>query len=309
MSVLAADVAPRTVVHHGAVLDLPPVQGERLRPRLQAAHVLVTVAVLAAWTLLHLLVLSGVEQGRAQVGLYDQLRSDLAEGTVPVGAGAQPGDPLALLSVPAIGLDRVVAVEGARPAQLQDGPGHVPGSVLPGQQGVSVLAGRSLTHGAPFADLTSLRTGHLVEVTTQQGDFIYTVTGLRREGDPVPGKLAEGAGRLVLVTAGREGSSGLASLRAGEILYVDAELAEGAVAPGPVSTTDPAARWMDAGVSTTDATQVVLALQVLALVLAGTFWCRRRFGTGATAVVALPCLVAAAWLTSSLAARLLPGLV
>ena len=85
------------------------------------------------------------------------------------------GDPVAIIAIPAIGLDQVV-VEGVGAAQLAVGPGHYPGTALPGQPGNAGIAGNRTTHGAPFNALADLVPGDPVVLTTLQGSFTYRVT-------------------------------------------------------------------------------------------------------------------------------------
>ena len=118
----------------------PPSGTEKGSTRLNASTMLIGLSLLLTWTLAYLFVLSDLEQGHAQAQLYKELRTELAEGTAPTGAPIAAGAPVGLISIPGVGLRDAVLVEGSRPAQLQDGPGHVLGTVLPGQQGVSTIA-------------------------------------------------------------------------------------------------------------------------------------------------------------------------
>ena len=85
------------------------------------------------------------------------------------------GDAIAQLRIPAIGVDKVV-VEGVGTNALKDGPGHYPGTPLPGQPGNAAIAGHRTTYGAPFYDLDGLEENDLIYVTTAQGSFQYRVT-------------------------------------------------------------------------------------------------------------------------------------
>ena len=85
------------------------------------------------------------------------------------------GDPVGELVIPRISLDQVI-VEGVQTTQLSLGPGHYPGTALPGQRGNAAVAGHRTTHGAPFNSLADLRPGDAIVVTTLQGRFIYRVT-------------------------------------------------------------------------------------------------------------------------------------
>lgn len=87
---------------------------------------------------------------------------------------AAPGDVIARIAAPAIGLDQFV-VEGTAAEQLQMGPGHYRGTSLLGTSGNSGVAGHRTTYGAPFADIDRLRPGDLVSVLTPLGAATYEV--------------------------------------------------------------------------------------------------------------------------------------
>lgn len=66
--------------------------------------------------------------------------------------------------------------EGVGKQQLDRGPGHFPGSALPGQAGNFAIAGHRTTHGAPLADLDRLRPGDEIHVTDRAGQrHLYRV--------------------------------------------------------------------------------------------------------------------------------------
>lgn len=131
-----------------------------------------------------------------QRALHSQFEHDLAEQhskapspsptstttTVPhtpaqqLAAGVAPpdGDPIAVIRIPRIGLDRVV-VQGTATHDLQLGPGHYDGTPLPGQVGNVAIAGHRTTYGAPFFDLSDLQKGDTITLTTLQGTFSYSV--------------------------------------------------------------------------------------------------------------------------------------
>jgi sortase A len=305
MSAIAtSELAPGgpTVLHEGTVDASPPPGGQRLQLRFGASHVLFGASFLLTWALVYLFVLSGFEQGHAQSALYDRFRTELALGTAPTSA-PPIGSPVALLSIEDAGVEDMVVVEGARPAQLQQAPGHVPGSVLPGQQGISSLAGRSVSFGAPFARIASLPAGAPISVTTGQGTFVYEVTGVRVGGDPLPGPVEEGSSRLMLRTAGRGG------LQATSTVYVDAVLEEDAVPAGSTGTPDLGSRFMAFGVDASTLALLALSLQLLLIALAGFVWAWSSWSRLAAWIAGAPCVLAALWLASSVGSRLLPGLI
>lgn len=267
---------------------------------------MVMVGVVAGWFLLQVLLLGGLSQARSQQVLHAELRQELAAQTAPTGVDVTPGDPVALLAIPTLGLRQVV-VEGTSSGDLMTGPGHRRTTVLPGQAGVSVLYGRSTTYGAPFHDITLLRAGDGIEVVTGQGEFVYRVDGVRRAGDPLPGALPPGGARLTLVTT--EGGGALAALSPGQTVYVDATLVgEAATAPGGRPGAVPKAEEAlagDPGVLPV----LALLLQVLLLAVAATAVALRRLPGRAVWVIAVPVLVACAWATTDVAFQLLPNLL
>ncbi len=79
-----------------------------------------------------------------------------------------PGGALDHMVIPAIGVDRYV-VEGVGELDLQMGPGHYPGTPLPGQDGNVGIAGHRTTFGAPFFRLNELVPGDLIYLTDTDG--------------------------------------------------------------------------------------------------------------------------------------------
>lgn len=86
----------------------------------------------------------------------------------------RPGEALGTIEIPDIGLERNI-VEGIRRDDLRQGPGHYPGSPLPGQPGNVAIAGHRSTYGEPFRDLHLLQPGDLIKVTTFLGESFYQV--------------------------------------------------------------------------------------------------------------------------------------
>jgi sortase A len=84
-----------------------------------------------------------------------------------------------LITIPKIGMTDAAIVEGTDEHQLQQGPGHYPGTSLPGQPGNAAIAGHRTTYGAPFYNLNTLQTGDTISIETAQGFFQYQVVGSR----------------------------------------------------------------------------------------------------------------------------------
>jgi sortase A len=275
--------------------------------------VLTIVAGLAVWLLLYVFVFSALVEHHEQSVAYSRLRENLALGTVApfgVNTAGQPltlhdGDPFGLISIPAAGLSRTVIVEGTTSNDLTNGPGHLPGTVLPGEVGVSTLLGRSTAYGGPFRRITSLRAGDPITVTTGQGTFDYSVVDVRGPGQPIPGVLAAASSRLTLVTAQRGGWGELWAPT--HAVYVDATLDGKAlpVAPGTVpSSADTPMQGDNAAL-----VPLVLWLQGLVLVAVAAAWLARRWGARQSWLVGGTLMLALLWGATGALLQLLPNLL
>jgi len=240
--------------------------------------------------------LTGLQEQHSQANLYRELDDQLSQATAPTGPAAD-GAPLAIVDIPAIGLHRAVAVEGTTGADLARGPGHLRDTVLPGQDGVSVLLGRRATFGAPFARLTDLRVGDKINVTTGQGRFSYTVNAFGQGDQPVQDTFKD---RLLLVT----GDSTWIPTHA---IYVGARL-DGT--PAPRSGQRVARGDLDKPLaSDTDAwSPLQLWALALAFAVALTVWLVSVWNRRAVYLSAAPVLAALLWCVYENAALLLPNL-
>ncbi len=90
--------------------------------------------------------------------------------------GAENNAPLGRIMIPKVGLDSELE-EGIRLTTLDRGPGHWPGSAMPGDIGNVVVAGHRTSHGAEFRHLDKLVPGDEVIFSTASGTHTYRVTG------------------------------------------------------------------------------------------------------------------------------------
>jgi sortase A len=81
---------------------------------------------------------------------------------------------LGTIAIPSIGLEHDV-FEGVWLTVIDRGPGHWPGSALPGQTGNSVFPGHRVTHSHPFLDLDRLGAGDEIRFSMGNGEFVYRV--------------------------------------------------------------------------------------------------------------------------------------
>ena len=96
----------------------------------------------------------------------------------------KPGEALAHLRIPKIGVDKLV-VEGVTVEDLRKGPGHYRSTPQPGYAGNAAIAGHRTTYGAPFNRIDELAPGDKITVTTLHGTWNYEV--LPAPNDPSSG--------------------------------------------------------------------------------------------------------------------------
>src|SRR3954452_12371459 len=84
------------------------------------------------------------------------------------------GQPLGRIRMRSIGVSSVV-VAGTDTSSLRLGPGHYPGTPLPGARGTVAIAGHRTTYGAPFRRLDKLARGDRIELEMPYGTFTYAV--------------------------------------------------------------------------------------------------------------------------------------
>jgi sortase A len=91
-----------------------------------------------------------------------------------------PGSALGLIRIPRLGLSYAYAiVEGVSTDDLKKGPGHYPGTALPGQIGNFVVSGHRTTYLAPFNGLGNLAVGDAIVIETRDTWYTYTVSAIR----------------------------------------------------------------------------------------------------------------------------------
>lgn len=98
------------------------------------------------------------------------------EPTQPAPSPIRPdvGDGVARIQIDKIGVDWIV-VEGVSVSVLKKGPGHYPGTALPGQTGNVVVSGHRTTYGAPFFRLDEVKVGDIIKLHTRTDSFDYRV--------------------------------------------------------------------------------------------------------------------------------------
>ena len=85
------------------------------------------------------------------------------------------GAPIARLLIPRIGLDEVV-VEGVEDRELNAGPGHLPGTPLPGDSGNAVISAHRDRH---FRTLDEVKIGDVIVTQSRHHKVSWVVKEIR----------------------------------------------------------------------------------------------------------------------------------
>jgi sortase A len=148
-----------------------------------SAEILITAALVVLGFVAYLYWGTAAREGMAQRALASELSQQWSAAGQSLIVLANPdkigpGEPIALIRIPKLGTHwQFAVVQGAGAPQLALGPGHVPGTAMPGMVGNFVIAGHRVSAGHPFWNLPSLRAGDVIDIETIAGTYEYEVTG------------------------------------------------------------------------------------------------------------------------------------
>jgi sortase A len=128
---------------------------------------------------------------------------------VPRNAWARhPVTQLGQIVIPAIGLTSPI-FEGVDQAAFAQGPGHWPGTAVPGAWGNTVFGGHRTTQTHPFLDTDRLRAGDAIDFVMANGwTYVYRVQRVFVVGNDALWIKNQGPGRTVtLFTCNPKGSA------------------------------------------------------------------------------------------------------
>ncbi|HZI42884.1 MAG TPA: class D sortase [Gemmatimonadaceae bacterium] len=106
------------------------------------------------------------------------------------------GAPVARLQIPRIGLDEIV-LEGVGDDELNAGPGHLPGSVLPGVSGNAIISAHRDRH---FHRLDELQLGDTIRTETGHSSGLWVIVGRRVVERATPALFTANEPQLTLTT-------------------------------------------------------------------------------------------------------------
>jgi len=163
---------------------------------------LVTLGLLILLFVVYQLWGTGIFTARAQENLKHQFQKELAQAnrdnplvgsttTTKPGAVTTPtvphndvrpapptppeGEVGGFITIPGV-LDTMAFVEGTSRDDLKKGPGHYPGTPLPGTLGNAAIAGHRTTYLHPFWGVDKMKPGAVIIIQTLAGTFVYKMT-------------------------------------------------------------------------------------------------------------------------------------
>jgi sortase A len=137
-------------------------------------QLLITVGAVILLFVAYELWWTGVTTRHDQHVLLKQLEQEWHGGKSPKRPALGTG--IAILRIPRLGRHyRFVIVQGTSTADLIKGPGHYPGTAMPGQLGNFAVAGHRTTYLHPFYDINRLKPGDPIVIETRTTWFTYTV--------------------------------------------------------------------------------------------------------------------------------------
>ncbi len=102
------------------------------------------------------------------------------QATKPIVPPANPTAPAPVVKIGEIRIPKIGLVhpiyEGITLTVIDHGPGHWPGSAMPGQLGNVVFAGHRVTHTHPFRNIDQLVPGDLIQFVMPDGTYTYKMT-------------------------------------------------------------------------------------------------------------------------------------
>jgi sortase A len=171
---MTSTAAPTT-----SVSTRPPGDGWRMVAR-GIGQLLITAGVVILLFVAYELWFTGFYTQQQQDRINHQLQQQWTAGGPDISTiepdKVRLGSGLAVLYIPRFGRHyHFVVVEGTDFNDLQKGPGHYPGTALPGQVGNFAVAGHRTTYLHPFNKIAKLRDHDVIVLETKTMWFTYTI--------------------------------------------------------------------------------------------------------------------------------------
>jgi sortase A len=161
-----------------------PSRGDHARTAARGVgQLLITAGIVILLFVAYELWWTGFTTSRDQRALTRTLQRQWAAPLTPAAASQiknpHLGSGIAFVRIPRLGARyKFVIVQGTSTADLIKGPGHYPGTAMPGGVGNFAVAGHRTTYLHPFYDINRLRVGDPIVIETRTTWFTYTVRDL-----------------------------------------------------------------------------------------------------------------------------------
>lgn len=138
---------------------------------------LITAGVVILLFVAYELWFTDLRTAQTQQALGKQIENLWEQPSAPRVQSVPIGDGIAVIHIPRFGRNwQRVVVEGVTVEALKKGPGHYPGTQLPGEIGNFVVSGHRVTYGHPFNQIDTLRPGDPIVIETREMWFTYVMT-------------------------------------------------------------------------------------------------------------------------------------
>jgi sortase A len=165
---------------HAVTEQRPPATGEHWRTAVRGlGQILITAGLVILLFVVYELYGTGFYTRAQQDNLRTELFNEWRSGALPDISqtdveDVKIGSGIAVLRIPRFGDDwHIVVVEGTGYEDLKKGPGHYPGTALPGQVGNFAVAGHRTTYEHPFNAIDTIRPGDKIVLETKNMWFTY----------------------------------------------------------------------------------------------------------------------------------------
>jgi sortase (surface protein transpeptidase) len=156
-----------------------------------AGEVLITLGMVVLLFVVYELYVTNIFSAQKQANATSALDKEWDTVQGAVGGGGQQrtnhydladGHGIAKLYIPSLGRDfHFTVIEGTTQPDLAIGPGHYPGTALPGEPGDMAIAGHRVGEGAPFDDLGLVQSCDAIVVETSTDWYVYRMLPMANE--------------------------------------------------------------------------------------------------------------------------------
>ncbi|HEY0803452.1 MAG TPA: class E sortase, partial [Pseudonocardiaceae bacterium] len=173
------------------ITDRPPAAPRKETGRTAVrtiGEVLITAGMVVLLFVVYELYVTNIFSAQKQAGATTSLNKEWDTVAPPSGPqrtahyDVTDGQGFAKLYIPSLGRDfHFTVVEGVTQPDLAIGPGHYPGTALPGQPGNMAIAGHRVGQGAPFDDLGLVQSCDSIVIETKTDWYVYRMLPMAGE--------------------------------------------------------------------------------------------------------------------------------